>query len=117
VPGAIDTLPGSIMELNTWILWAAVGLGLSQIPFIINLFWSIKHGEKAGTNPWQATTLDWHTPTPPPHGNFPQQPHIVRGPYEYNAPGFEGGFAPQAEFPTADHGHDHGQGHAQPAHH
>jgi cytochrome c oxidase subunit 1 len=111
VPGAIDTLPGSIMELNTWILWAAVGLGIAQIPFIINLFWSIKHGEKVGTNPWQATTLDWHTPTPPPHGNFPQAPHIVRGPYEYNAPGFEGGFAPQAEFPAA------GQGHAQPAHH
>src|SRR5882724_6698329 len=70
VPDAIDTLPGSIMELNTWILWAAVGLGISQIPFIINLFWSIKHGEKVGTNPWEATTLDWHTPTPPPHGNF-----------------------------------------------
>jgi cytochrome c oxidase subunit 1 len=111
VPGAIDTLPGSIMELNTWILWAAIALGLSQIPFIINFFWSIKHGEKVGDNPWQATTLDWHTPTPPPHGNFPVQPRIVRGPYEYNAPGFEGGFAPQAEFPVADHGH------AQPAHH
>ena len=111
VPGAIDTLPGSIMELNTWILWAAIGLGIAQIPFILNFFWSIKHGEKVGTNPWQATTLDWHTPTPPPHGNFPQQPVIVRGPYEYNAPGFEGGFAPQVEFPAAGHGH------TAPAHH
>ena len=83
------------------ILAAAVGLGLAQIPFIINLFWSLKHGEKVGTNPWEATTLDWHTPTPPPHGNFPVAPQIVRGPYEYNAPGFEGSFAPQAEFPAA----------------
>ena len=32
VPGAIDTLPGSIMELNTWILWAAVGLGAGAEP-------------------------------------------------------------------------------------
>ena len=101
VPGAIDTLPGSIMELNTWILWAAIALGIAQIPFIINFFWSISHGEKVGNNPWEATTLDWHTPTPPPHGNFPHQPVIVRGPYEYNAPGYEGSYAPQAEFPTA----------------
>ena len=46
VPGAIDTLPGTIMELHTWILWAAMALGIAQIPFIINLFWSINHGEK-----------------------------------------------------------------------
>ena len=46
VPGAIDTLPGTIMELHTWILWAAMALGIAQIPFIINFFWSIKHGEK-----------------------------------------------------------------------
>jgi len=114
VPNAIDTLPGSVMELNTWILWAAVGLGLAQIPFIINVFWSIKHGEKVGDNPWEATTLDWHTPTPPPHGNFPLQPHIVRGPYEYNAPGYEGSFAPQAEFPDA---HVAPHGNPAPAHH
>jgi cytochrome c oxidase subunit 1 len=107
VPGAIDTLPGSIMELNTWILWAAIGLGLAQIPFIINLLVSIKHGEKADDNAWQATTLDWHTPTPPPHGNFPTEPHVVRGPYEYSAPGYEHDFLPQAEFPKAAHGHAH----------
>ena len=71
VPGVIDALPGSIMELNTWILWAAIALGIAQIPFIINLFWSINHGEKVNSdNPWDATTLDWQTPTPPPHGNF-----------------------------------------------
>jgi cytochrome c oxidase subunit I len=108
VPGVIDALPGSVMELNKWILAAAILLGVAQIPFIINLFWSIKHGEKVGTNPWEATTLDWHTPTPPPHGNFPEQPTIVRGPYEYNAPGHEGSFAPQAEFL--------GNGHGEPAH-
>jgi cytochrome c oxidase subunit 1 len=105
VPNAIDTLPGSIMELNTWILWAAIGLGLAQIPFIINVFVSIKNGEKVGTNPWEATTLDWLTPTPPPHGNFPSEPHIVRGPYEYSVPGQEHDFLPQAEFPAAAHGH------------
>jgi cytochrome c oxidase subunit I len=97
VPGAIDTLPGSIMELHTWILWAAVALGIAQIPFILNLFWSIKHGEKVGDNPWQSTTLEWQTPTPPPHGNFAGPPRIYRGPYEYSVPGHDTDFTPQNE--------------------
>ena len=103
VPGVIDTLPGTVMEMNTWILWAAIGLGLAQIPFIINLFWSISHGEKVDSNPWQATTLDWQTPTPPPHGNFAHEPVTVRGPYEYSAPGHAADFTPQdkAENPSA----------------
>jgi cytochrome c oxidase subunit I len=97
VPGVIDTLPGSIMELHFWILWAAVALGIAQIPFIINLFWSIKHGGQVGTNPWHSTTLEWQTPTPPPHGNFAEPPHIYRGPYEYSVPGHDTDFTPQNE--------------------
>jgi cytochrome c oxidase subunit 1 len=97
VPDAIDTLPGTIMELHTWILWAAVALGIAQIPFIINLFWSIKHGEQVGDNPWRATTLEWQTPTPPPHGNFAEPPRVYRGPYEYSVPGHDADFTPQNE--------------------
>jgi cytochrome c oxidase subunit 1 len=102
VPGAIDALPGSVMQLNGVILWAAICLGIAQIPFIINLFWSINHGEKVGTNPWRATTLDWQTPTPPPHGNFVHAPHVVRGPYEYSAPGHAEDFTPQDEPESPD---------------
>ena len=97
VPNAIDALPGTVMQLNGWILWAAIALGIAQIPFIINLFWSIGHGEPVNHNPWQATTLDWQTPTPPPHGNFAHEPHTVRGPYEYSAPGHATDFTPQDE--------------------
>jgi cytochrome c oxidase subunit 1 len=98
VPGVIDALPGSIMALHTWILWAAIALGLAQIPFIINLFWSINHGEKVKSdNPWQSTTLEWQTPTPPPHGNFAGPPQIYRGPYEYSVPGHATDFTPQNE--------------------
>lgn len=108
VPDAFAALPASIMELNTWILWAAIGLGIAQIPFIINLFWSIKHGEKVGDNPWNATTVDWQTPTPPPHGNFAAEPHVKRGPYEYSLPGAKEDYVPQADFPAhGNHGHDH----------
>ena len=98
VPGVPDTLPNDIMALNDWILWAAIALGLAQIPFIINLFWSIKHGEPVKSdNPWEATTLDWQTPTPPPHGTFSEPPQIYRGPYGYSMPGHATDFTPQNE--------------------
>src|SRR5713226_7202834 len=58
--GMIGGLSDKIMGLHTYILWAAVGLALAQIPFIINLLVSIKHGTKVTSdNPWQATTLEW----------------------------------------------------------
>ena len=88
VPGVIDTLPNSIMELHTWILWAAMALGLAQIPFIINLFWSIRHGEQVKSdNPWQSTTLEWQSPSPPPVENFLVDPIVSHWPYEYRPTG------------------------------
>src|SRR5437899_28970 len=65
VPEAIGGLSDHIMSMHTYILWAAVGLGLAQIPFIINFFYSISNGQRAASdNPWQSTTLEWQTPTP-----------------------------------------------------
>jgi cytochrome c oxidase subunit 1 len=93
----IGGLSPFIMSLHTPILWGAICLGLAQIPFIINFFWSIKHGEKVGDNPWESTTLEWQTPTPPPHGNFKHTPVIYRGPYEYSVPGHATDFTPQNE--------------------
>jgi cytochrome c oxidase subunit 1 len=96
--GAVGGLSDQVMGMNKYILWAAVGLGLAQIPFIINFFWSIKHGKKiTSDNPWQSTTLEWQTPTPPPHGNFAKPPTIYRGPYEYSVPGHATDFTPQNE--------------------
>jgi cytochrome c oxidase subunit 1 len=85
-----------VMGLHKWILWAAVCLALAQIPFIINLFWSIWHGKKVESdNPWHATTLEWQAPTPPPHGNFATVPEVHRGPYEYSVPGQPTDYTPQ----------------------
>ncbi|MFO1477968.1 MAG: cbb3-type cytochrome c oxidase subunit I [Verrucomicrobiota bacterium] len=96
--GAEGGLSGGIMELNRWILWAAICLGISQVPFIINLFWSIRHGRRVTSdNPWEATTLEWQTPTPPPHGNFVRPPVVHRAPYDYSLPGQARDFAPQNE--------------------
>ena len=75
--------------------WSAWGLALAQVPFIINFFWSMRKDEMAEDNPWQATTLEWATPTPPPHGNFPEGVVAYSGPYEYSVPGAERDFSPQ----------------------
>jgi cytochrome c oxidase subunit I len=94
----IGGLADKFMHDHVHILWAAVGLGLAQIPFIINFFWSIKNGKKVTSdNPWQSTTLEWQTPTPPPHGNFDHSPEVHRGPYEYSVPGASADFTPQNE--------------------
>jgi cytochrome c oxidase subunit I len=67
------------------------------LPFIWNFFKSIKWGEKVGSNPWEATTLEWGATTSPPlgHGNFATVPVVYRGPYEYSFPGHEFDYYPQ----------------------
>jgi cytochrome c oxidase subunit 1 len=84
------------IDLNILMSMGAWGLALFQMPFIINLFISWKLGKKAvGDNPWNATTLEWATPTPPGHGNFLTEPVVYRGPYEYSRPDSDDDFLPQ----------------------
>jgi cytochrome c oxidase subunit I len=95
-PDAIGGLPKIYTDLHSVILWAGVGLGICQIPFIINVFLSLKTGKKVtNDNPWEATTLEWQTPTPPPHGNFVIEPIVHRNPYDYSVPGAAKDFIPQ----------------------
>jgi len=91
----VGALGDTIMGLNVSISAAAWAMLVAQLPFIVNLFWSVKHGEKVKSdNPWQATTLEWETPTPPPHGNFTKEVKAYRDPYEYSVPGAK---EPQAQ--------------------
>jgi cytochrome c oxidase subunit I len=83
---------------NELITFGAYGLALAQVVFIWNVFSSIKGGKKVtNDNPWDATTLEWDTPTPPPHGNFIKEPIVYRDPYEYSVPGASKDFTPQSE--------------------
>jgi cytochrome c oxidase subunit I len=101
-PDAIGGLSNAMIYSNRTISMAAWMLAISQIPFIINLFYSMRNGKAANSdNPWGATTLEWQTPTPPPHGNFNVVPTVVRGPYEYSVPGHARDFTPQSETDTA----------------
>ncbi len=51
-------------------------LGASVLLFGINMLWSLRHGEVAGDNPWQAWTLEWATTSPPPEENFVRVPPV-----------------------------------------
>jgi len=86
-----------LLVWNTVISWGAWTLAFFQIFFIFNFFLSIKKGRKVSANPWDATTLEWQAPSPPPHGNFLTPPQVYRGPYEYSAPGATTDFIMQGE--------------------
>ena len=58
-------------------------LAISTIPFLVNAIWSWLYGPLAGDNPWQALTLEWTTPSPPPAENFATTPVLAIGPYDY----------------------------------
>ena len=80
---------------NVFITISALLLGASQFFFLFNFVWSLIAGKKADRNPWQANTLEWSAPTPPPHGNFEVQPVVYRGPYEYSSPEVKEDWLPQ----------------------
>ena len=91
-----------VLQWNEFMTMAAIGLGLFQFFFIANLFISLAKGEKASSNPWDATTLEWAAaPSPPlPHVNFEKVPNVYHGPYEYSTNGDNGDnrdFTPQHE--------------------
>jgi len=91
-----------VLQWNEFMTISAIGLGLFQFFFIANLFISLAKGEKASSNPWDATTLEWAAaPSPPlPHVNFEKVPNVYHGPYEYSTNGDNGDnrdFTPQHE--------------------
>ncbi len=81
--------------INEFITVSAFMLGLAQIIFFFNFFYSMFKGKKSVDNPWEANTLEWVAPTPPPHGNFLTPPVVYGGPYEYGVPDREEDWLPQ----------------------
>ena len=77
--------------------WSAVFLGAVQILFVFNFFWSLRKGARVSDNPWNATTLEWTTTSPPPAHNFAQTPIVHRDAYGYSVPGAARDFSPQGE--------------------
>jgi len=73
-------------EFAYWNVLASLGgflLGVSTLPFLLNMISSWIQGEKAPANPWRAIGLEWLVASPPPHENFAEIPIVVSEPYGY----------------------------------
>lgn len=57
---AAASLLSRTMALNRHITASAICLAAAQLLFLYNLVWSWGRGPLSGTNPWEATTLEWH---------------------------------------------------------
>jgi cytochrome c oxidase subunit 1 len=77
----------STLSQNVAISHTAFLLIAGQAIFGANFIWSLVRGRRAASNPWHATTLEWATSSPPPHGNFAELPTVHRWAYEYAVEG------------------------------
>jgi cytochrome c oxidase subunit 1 len=81
-----DFLP-EFLELNRLSTVGSWLIGAGFLWTAIYLYNAVRSGEKAPPNPWGALTLEWQTPSPPPHENFTVQPVVNNWPYEYRPNG------------------------------
>jgi cytochrome c oxidase subunit I len=87
---------GPLHSVHYFITIAAMVTITAQLIFLFNFFYSMKAGQKASENPWNATTLEWSIPSPPPFDNFAGHiPVVYRGPYEFSVPGAADDYIPQ----------------------
>ena len=85
-----------LQPLNTFISVSAFLLMASQLPFMWNFVRSLARPKMTDINPWRDNGLEWTLPSPPPHGNWGENPPTVHhGPYEYSRPDTADDFLPQ----------------------
>jgi cytochrome c oxidase subunit I len=101
-PGGALTPAGRLLAqtlpLNRFITYAAIFLATAQLIFLLNLFRSLRKGRFAASNPWRATTLEWHPAmnpfTAPPASDITAIA-VHRSPCHYQTTAFADSFLPQ----------------------
>jgi len=84
----------ALQPLHRFMTISAFITAAAQLIFFSNFFASLKSGEPASANPWNATTLEWAADSSE-TGVGSSGPRVYRGPYEYSVPGAEQDFLPQ----------------------
>ncbi|HSF17180.1 MAG TPA: cbb3-type cytochrome c oxidase subunit I [Vicinamibacteria bacterium] len=80
--GFLDDVAWMPLVMSTF----AFAMMAGQVLFVVNVIKSLWRGDAAEENPWEATTLEWAAPSPPPHGNWGDAvPVVHRGAYDYRA--------------------------------
>jgi cytochrome c oxidase subunit 1 len=63
-------------EINMVCTFGALLMAIAVIAFFFDLFRTARGGQVAGDDPWDARTLEWSIPNPPPVYNFKETPHV-----------------------------------------
>jgi cytochrome c oxidase subunit 1 len=69
--------------LNVLSSAGAVILAAGYLLPLCYFVWSLRYGERAPSNPFNATGLEWTVPSPPPTENFVRIPVVTEAPYGY----------------------------------
>jgi cytochrome c oxidase subunit I len=92
----VDEYLQPLIPVHKFITIAAIVTGIAQFIFLYNLVHSYFHGKTAPQNPWEATSLEWSTPTPVPFDNFAgKHPVVYHDPYQYGVQGSSGDYVMQ----------------------
>ncbi len=109
---------------DVWNMLSTVGafvIALSVLVFLYNVVRTRRKGQTAGADPWDARTLEWSIPSPPPAHNFDEIPVVhsvdaywhtkyAEGPDGRLAPVMAGGSNGHTEDDHEGHEEDHGHG-------
>ena len=84
----VDDYLQPLLPVHQFITIAALTTGAAQLIFLYNLIHSRFRGKPASENPWEATSLEWTTSSPPPWDNFGGKiPVVYHDPYQYGIEG------------------------------
>jgi cytochrome c oxidase subunit 1 len=96
-----------LIPVHKWITVAALITGAAQLIFLYNLIHSRFWGKPAPDNPWEATSLEWSTATPPPFDNFGgKHPVVYHDPYQYGVHSSTGDYVMQTSPEQVKTDHD-----------
>ncbi len=83
MPRRYAAYPPEFQVLNVLSTAGATVLGFGYLLPMIYLTWSLRYGKIAGSNPWQATGLEWQMQSPPLTENFIETPIVDHDAYDY----------------------------------
>jgi cytochrome c oxidase subunit 1 len=92
----VDDFTQPLIPVHRFITVAALLTGAAQVIFLYNLIYSRFWGKPAPENPWEATSLEWSTASPPPFDNFGgKHPVVYHDPYQYGVESSTGDYVMQ----------------------